>query len=241
MPEQPLSIASSDWAMVTSGGLVVQGPSHRSMLRTLAPSTPPLLRTDTPSVKTRSLTRPSPLSDSGPISPTGEGPALARASRRPNIDIGARQGLSDGSIDACTTSELLSEASEWAVPTLGGLQITGPSRRWMMRQSAPSTPTLMRPSTANPALQGTRDGRASRSPYGTGDSVSMLAFMHGRFRLALNRLNVIVNDGAEDEEPLVEQGASADELVLQLEMLVDQLEGHVLRYHDSAHSSHRAG
>jgi len=53
--------------------------------------------------------------------------------------------------------------------------------------------------------------------------------MHSRFGHALNRLNQLLQDENEDDcAPLVEDGSCADELVLQLELLVDQLEASAL-------------
>jgi hypothetical protein len=240
----PVSVQpSTEWAISTAGGLVVQGPSRRSMLRTLAPDTPPLFRPGELPVgkQQRTLLRPSPLIEV-PLSPTPEAPSIPRASRRKSRDstqMGAEDAINSfnhaGAVD--TSPDLRGSGDAWAVSTAGGLQITGPSRRWMMRESAPSTPTAMRPITGHTALQRAR-GDDQHTPSGQHETVAhaqdggsrrISSLMHSRFGHALNRLNQLLQDDEEEDgAPLVEGDSSADELVLQLEMLVDQLEASAL-------------
>lgn len=212
--------APPDWATPTLGGLIVLGPSRRSVLRTLAPSTPPMLRPDDRGSRQRALLCQPPQGIySAPL--IAEGHVIARPSHRPGMDNSSMQA-SSGGMRACS-SAMAGEASDWAVLTLGGLQITGPSQRWIVRQSAPSTPTLMRPSTAQPALQRARLSGPADLERARSETVRMSSLMLLRFGAALNRLNELVHAG-EDEPPIADGDVSANELVLQLEMIVDQLE-----------------
>lgn len=61
------------------------------------------------------------------------------------------------------------------------------------------------------------------------EAVRMSAIMHARFGHALNRLHRLIQ-ADEGAEPIVEGETSADELVLQLEMVVDQLAEVTARY-----------
>mmetsp|Transcript_12956 Transcript_12956/g.32883 ORF Transcript_12956/g.32883 Transcript_12956/m.32883 type:complete len:198 (-) Transcript_12956:440-1033(-) len=162
-PLTPVSVQGpSEWAISTAGGLVVQGPSRRSMLRMQAPNTPPLLRPGELSAgKQQQRARrppPSPLGE--PLSPSTEGLSIPRVSRRVNRDstqMAAEDSINSfsnaGAVDKSPSHRGGGDGLAWAVSTSGGLQITGPSQRWMMRESAPSTPQAMRPLSANPGLR----------------------------------------------------------------------------------------
>jgi len=249
----PVALATSpQWATVTIGGLVIQGPSRRARMRSAAPSTPPSLRNShepksvhrleassrlSPlgqrSVRTPATTRS--LSHSGGESAETDVRRVARLSDERLSPVPHRQRTPRGSGGILSLDheermpDQLNEAAEWATPFAGGLQITGPSRRWMMRQSAPSTPTLLRPSSAHPALQRPRilsESRAHR-PHSVGNTVPLSGPMHARFGALLNRMYALLNnDEAGDPALVVDDPAqtAADEMVLQLEMLIDQLE-----------------
>lgn len=223
----PLTIsASPDWASATTGGLMIQGPSRRAIMRHAAPSTPPMLRvtnTPTPVTSSRVLPRPSPLGGD-----SKEETSVPPRIYAPQIPDHAGDIVTDLHVDAANDSA-------WAVATMGGLQITGPSRRWMMRHSAPSTPVMIRPgssahssdtSGAHPGSS-TPQGRMARPPSASvPTAVQMSGAAHSRLRASLERLHAMAHAGSGSVEPLNLPGQSptADELVMQLDMLVDQLE-----------------